>query len=98
MTYYIEVAGTGEKRQHTESSLLNRMAAIRAGGSRAQSVKDAAMKDAQKSLVLIDKGEVVDFPRASFRLFSPTLDTGFSYLPITQALDTGAWGKVVPSV
>jgi hypothetical protein len=47
---------------------------------------DAAAKDAQKSLGLINKGEVVDASRgASFRLFS-------------LALDTGAWGKVVPSV
>ena len=92
---YIEIACTGEKRQHTEASLLNRMAAIWANGSKVQSVKDAAMKDAQKSLVLIDKGEYVDFPRASFRLFSPTLDTCSPYTQIPQALDTGAWGKVV---
>lgn len=57
------------------------------------------MKDAKRDLVLIDKGEVVDASRgASFRLFSVTLDTGFPFLPIPQALNTGAWGKVVPLV
>ena len=96
---YIEIACTGEKRQHTEASLLNRMAAIRANGSKVQSVQDSAMKDAKKDLALVQKGESVDAPRgASFRLFSLALDTDFPFMPIPQALDTGAWGKMVPSV
>lgn len=96
MSGYIEVAVTGERRRHTEASLLNRMAAIRASGSKVQSVKDAAMKDAKKDLALIQKGDVVDASRgASFRRFSFSLDLdGGSYIP--EALETGAWGKVVP--
>lgn len=93
-TVYIEVACTGEKRRHTEASMLNRMAAIQADGSKIQSVKDAAMRDAKRSLALIQKGEVVEAARgAAFRQFSSSLDGGF-YIP--QAMDTGAWGKVVP--
>lgn len=87
-TVYIEVAGTGEKRQHTEASLLKRMAAVLG--------KDP--KEAKKILDTINKGEIVDIPRATFRQFSLTLDTGYPYMPIPQALDTGAWGKVVPLV
>ena len=92
---YIEVAGTGEKRQHTEASLLNRMAAIQSKGSKDQAVKDAAVKDAKKNLVLIQKGEIVDLTRATFRNPSIGLD---DLRFILQALETGAWGKVVPSV
>lgn len=90
-TPYIEVAVTGEKRQHTETSLLNRMAAIQAKGSKDQVAKNTAAKEAKKSLGLIDQGEAVDVPKATFRLFSSDLDGG-AYIP--EAMETGAWGKV----
>ena len=63
---YIEVACTGEKRQHTETSLLNRMAAIWANGSKVQSVKDSALKDAKKifderAAVFLDSRSSADY-------------------------------------
>lgn len=95
-TVYIEVACTGEKRRHTEASLLKRMAAIQARGSKDQKIKDAAVKEAKKSLDLINKDTAVDVPRAYFRKFSSDLDGGV-YIP--EAMETGAWGKVeVPVV
>lgn len=81
---YIEIACTGEKRQHTEASLLKRLAIL----------QQRTPKEIKKSLSLLSNGEILDLPRATFRRFSGNLDD-FRYIP--QAMETGAWGALVPS-